>query len=316
MQVYIAKRILLTVPILALVAVITFTLLRLVPGDVLMAQIGEGGNYSPERLDAMRRSMGLDDPLPVQLGRWASDIVRGDFGRSLLTNQPTLDAFLRASRPTIELGILSIIIGLLIALPLGIASAAKQDSPIDYVARVIATVGVSAPDFWIGTAFIVFGGLWFHYSAPFGYISLFEDPLGNIRQFIIPALILGFRQSAVTMRLTRTTMLEVLRQDYVRTAQAKGLSYRGVLVGHALRNALIPVVTIVGSQLGFLLGGTVIIETLFNLPGVGQLTFNAIQQRDYAQVQTNMLLLGAAIVLANLITDLSYGVLDPRIRYS
>ena len=316
MQVYIAKRILLTVPILALVGVITFMLLRLVPGDVLMAQIGEGGNYSPERLDAMRRSMGLDDPLPVQLGRWAAGIVRGDFGRSLLTNQPTLDTFLRASRSTIELGVLSIIIGLLIALPLGIASAAKQDSPIDYVARVIATVGVSAPDFWIGTAFIVFAGLWFHYSAPFGYISLFEDPLGNIRQFIIPALILGFRQSAVTMRLTRATMLEVLRQDYVRTAKAKGLSGRGVLVGHALRNAMIPVVTIVGSQLGFLLGGTVIIETLFNLPGVGQLTFNAIQQRDYAQVQTNMLLLGAAIVLANLITDLSYGMLDPRIRYS
>jgi peptide/nickel transport system permease protein len=316
MQAYILKRVLLTIPILMLVAVITFTLLRLVPGDVLMAQIGEGGNYSPEKLDAMRQSMGLDDPIHVQLVNWTSDIVRGDFGRSFLTNQPTLNAFMRASRSTLELGILSIVIGLLIAIPLGVASAAKQDSPIDYIGRIIATIGVSAPDFWIGTAFIVFAGLWWHYSAPFGYISPFEDPVGNLKQFLAPALILGFRQSAVTMRLTRATMLEVLRQDYVRTAHAKGLSGRGVLVRHALRNALIPVVTIVGSQIGFLLGGTVIIETLFNLPGVGQLTFNAIQQRDYVQVQTNMLLLGTTIVLANLLTDLSYSVLDPRIRYS
>lgn len=316
MQTYILKRLLLTVPILALVAVITFTLLRLVPGDVLMAQIGEGGNYSPEKLDAMRRSMGLDDPLMVQLGRWSGDVLRGDFGDSLLTSQPTLNAFGRASRVTIELGILSIVIGLLIAIPLGVASAAKQDTPIDWLARMVATIGVSAPDFWIGTAFIVFAGLWFHYSAPFGFISPFEDPIANLKQIAVPALILGFRQSAVTMRLVRATMLEVLRQDYVRTAQAKGLSGNSVMVSHALRNALIPVVTVVGSQVGFLLGGTVIVESLFNLPGVGQLTFNAIQQRDYAQVQTNMLLLGTAVVLANLFTDLSYGILDPRIRYS
>lgn len=316
MQTYIIKRLLLTLPILALVAVITFTLLRLVPGDVLMAQIGEGGNYSPEKLAAMRKSMGLDDPLLVQLGRWSADVVRGDFGNSLLTSQPTLNAFARSSRVTIELGILSIGIGLLIAIPLGVASAAKQDTPIDWLARMVATIGVSAPDFWIGTAFIVFAGLWFSYSAPFGFISPFEDPIANFKQIAVPALILGFRQSAVTMRLVRATMLEVLRQDYVRTAQAKGLSGNTVMLSHALRNALIPVVTVVGSQIGFLLGGTVIVESLFNLPGVGQLTFNAIQQRDYAQVQTNMLLLGTAVVLANLITDLSYGILDPRIRYS
>jgi peptide/nickel transport system permease protein len=316
MQKYIMRRLLLTVPILALVAVITFTLLRLVPGDVLMAQIGEGGNYSPERLAAMRKSMGLDDPLIVQLGRWGADLARGDFGQSLLTSTPTLNAFTRASRVTLELGILSIIIGLVIAIPLGVASAAKQDTPIDWLARVVATVGVSAPDFWVGTAFIVFAGLWWHYSAPFGFISPFDDPVGNLQQMAAPALILGFRQSAVTMRLVRATMLEVLRQDYVRTAHAKGLDGYRVMVSHALRNALIPVVTVVGSQIGFLLGGTVIVESLFNLPGVGQLTFNAIQQRDYAQVQTNMLLLGTTVVLANLITDLSYGVLDPRIRYS
>jgi peptide/nickel transport system permease protein len=316
MQKYIMRRLLLTVPILALVAVITFTLLRLVPGDVLMAQIGEGGNYSPERLDAMRKSMGLDDPLIVQLGRWGADLARGDFGQSLLTSQPTLDAFARASRVTIELGILSIIIGLVIAIPLGVASAAKQDTPVDWLARVVATIGVSAPDFWVGTAFIVFAGLWWHYSAPFGFISPFSDPVGNLQQMAVPALILGFRQSAVTMRLVRATMLEVLRQDYVRTAHAKGLNSYRVMASHALRNALIPVVTVVGSQIGFLLGGTVIVESLFSLPGVGQLTFNAIQQRDYAQVQTNMLLLGTTVVLANLITDLSYGILDPRIRYS
>jgi peptide/nickel transport system permease protein len=316
MQTYIIKRLVLTVPILVLVAVLTFVLLRLVPGDVLMAQIGGGGLYSPAKLAQMRRQMGLDDPLLVQLWHWFGSILHGDFGKSLLTTKPTVTQFFNAARVTLELGILAVVIGLLIAIPIGVLSAVKQDTPLDYVARLIATLGISVPDFWLGTAFIVFAGLWFHYAVPFGYISLIEHPLANLRQMIVPAFILGFQYSAVTLRLVRATMLEVLRQDYVRTARAKGLASQTVLVAHALRNALIPVVTVIGAQMGFLLGGTVIVESLFNLPGVGQLTFNAISQRDYAQVQTNMLLLGTTVVLANLLTDLSYGVIDPRIRYS
>ena len=316
MQTYIIKRLLLTIPILALVAVITFMLLRLVPGDVLMAQIGGGGLYSPAKLAQMRHQMGLDQPVLVQMGHWFSSIVHGDFGKSLLTSKSTLSQFMQAARITAELGILAIIIGLLIAIPIGVLSAVKQDTLIDYVARLIATLGISVPDFWLATAYIVFAGIWFHYAVPFGYISLFSHPLDNLRQMLVPALILGFQYSAITMRLTRATMLEVLRQDYVRTARAKGLTPYSLLVRHALRNALIPVVTVVGAQMGFLLGGTVIVESLFNLPGVGQLTFNAITQRDYAQVQTNMLLLGSAVVLANLLADLSYAVFDPRIRYS
>jgi peptide/nickel transport system permease protein len=315
-QTYIIKRLLLTVPILVLVAVLTFVLLRLVPGDVLMAQIGGGGLYSPAKLAQMRHQMGLDEPLLVQLWHWFNGIAHGDFGKSLLTTKPTLTSFLTAARVTLELGVLAVVVGLLIAIPIGVLSAVKQDTPIDYLARAIATLGISVPDFWLATAFIVFAGIWFHYAVPFGYISPIGHPLQNLQQMVVPALILGFQYSAITMRLVRTTMLEVLRQDYVRTARAKGIAGHSVLIRHALRNALIPVVTVIGTQMGFLLGGTVIVESLFNLPGVGQLTFNAISQRDYAQVQTNMLLLGTIVVLANLVTDLSYGIIDPRIRYS
>jgi len=233
----------------------------------------------------------------------------------LLTNKPTLPAFLSAARTTLELGVIAIVFGILIAIPIGVLSAVKQDTFLDYIGRSIATIGISVPDFWIGTAFITFAGLWFRYAVPFGYISILQNPIANLKQMIVPGLILGFQYSAVTMRLARATLLEVLRQDYVRTAHAKGLTGNAVLVRHALRNALTPVVTVIGTQMGYLLGGTVIVESLFNLPGVGQLTFNAISQRDYTQVQTNMLLLGAVVVIANLLADLSYGVLDPRIRY-
>ncbi len=316
MQAYIAKRLILTVPILVLVAIITFTLIRLVPGDVLMSQIGQGGNYSPDKLAAMKDKMGLNDPVFVQLGKWFGDILRADFGRSLLTDKPTLSAFTRASRVTVELGLLSIVIGLLIAIPLGILSAAKQDSAVDNLGRAVATIGVSAPDFWVGTAFIVFAGLWFHYSAPFGYISVFKHPFANMRQFLVPALILGFRQSAVTMRLTRATLLEVLRQDYVRTARAKGLDGRNVLVTHALRNALIPVVTVVGIQVGLLLEGAFVTESIFAWPGVGRLAVEGIFMRDYPVVQGVVLVVALVYMCASLLVDILYVYLDPRISYS
>lgn len=315
MQVYIARRLLLTAPVLLAVAVLTFVMLRLVPGDVTLTRIAEGGIYSPERIEQLRRELGLTDPLPVQFARWAGGLVRGDFGRSLQTDRNTLATFGSASRITLELGVLSIILGLLIAVPVGILSAVKQDTPADYLGRLIATTGISIPDFWLGTVTVIFLGLWFHYQAPLGYRSPFTQPWANLQQFAFPAIILGFRNSAVTMRLIRTTMLEVLRQDYIRTARAKGLASRTTIMGHALKNAMIPVVTVVGTQISFILGGTVIMESLFNLPGVGQLTFNSILQRDYTQVQTNILLLGVIVVVGNLLTDLSYAWLDPRIRY-
>lgn len=315
MQAYVLRRLLLTVPVLFIVALLTFVLLRLVPGDVTLTRIAEGGIYSPERLNELRQELGLNDSLPVQFGKWVSGLVRGDFGNSLQTSRGTLSTFGSASRITLELGVLSIILGIVIAVPVGILSAVKQDTPADYVSRLIATAGISIPDFWLGTVVVIFLGLWFHYQAPLGYRSPFSDPWGNFQQFVFPSLILGFRNSAVTMRLVRTQMLEVLRQDYVRTARAKGLTSSAVLGRHALKNALIPVITVIGTQLSFILGGTVIMESLFSLPGVGQLTFNSILQRDYTQVQTNILLLGAVVVIGNLFTDLSYAWLDPRIRY-
>jgi peptide/nickel transport system permease protein len=315
MHVYVARRLLLTIPVLLAVALLTFILLRLVPGDVTMTRIAEGGIYNPEQLEALRKELGLSDPLPVQFANWIGGLARGDFGRSLQTQRDTFSTFMSASRITLQLGALSIVIGLVIALPIGILSAVKQDTPADYIGRLIATAGISVPDFWLGTITVIFLGLWFQYQAPLGYHSPFSDPWANLQQFFFPALILGFRNSAVTMRLVRTTMLEVLRQDYIRTARAKGLSSRVLIGRHALKNAMIPVVTVLGTQLSFILGGTVILESLFNLSGVGQLTFNAILQRDYTQVQTNMLLLGVVVVLGNLLTDLSYAWLDPRIRY-
>lgn len=315
MHVYIARRLLLSIPVLFTVTVLTFLMLRLVPGDVTLTRIAEGGIYSPEKLEAIREELGLNEPLPVQFGNWLGGVVRGDFGRSLQTDRPTISTFASAARITVELGVLAIILGLIIALPIGILSAVKQDTLPDYVGRIIATAGISVPDFWLGTVAVIFLALWFHYQAPIGYRSPFSEPWANFQQFVFPALILGFRNSAVAMRLTRTTMLEVLRQDYIRTAHAKGLSGQVVIVRHALKNALIPVVTVIGTQLSFILGGTVIMESLFNLPGVGQLTFNSILQRDYTQVQTNMLLLGSVVVFGNLLTDLSYAWLDPRIRY-
>lgn len=315
MQRYIARRLVLAVPTIFGVALITFLLLNLVPGDVTLNYIAEGTGFNEEKLEEIRHELGLDQPLPVRFGHWLADVVRGDFGESMLTRRSTLGTFVDRAPVTLEIGVLAIVIGLVIAVPAGTISAVFQNSPIDHVSRLIATIGIAAPSFWIGTMVVVFLGIWFQYQAPPGWESPLKDPWVNFQQVIFPVLITGFNQSALTMRLTRTTMLEVLRQDYVRTARSKGLGELKVIRRHALRNALIPVITVVGSQLAFVLGGTVIMETLFNLPGIGQLTLDSVLRRDYTQVQTNVLLLSILVVVANLLTDLSYAVLDPRIRY-
>jgi len=316
MQRYIARRLLLAVPTVFGVIVFVFIALRVLPGNVLQALTAEGGFLSEEQLKTLEKEMGLDKPLIVQFGLWWAGVFQGDFGESLFHKRPTLNLWARSVPISIQLGFMGLILALLIGIPIGVLSAVKQDTPLDYAGRLIAILGVSAPDFWIGTLVIVYSAIWFGYMPPADFANFFDNPGKNLQQMMIPAFILGYRLSAVIMRMTRATMLEVLRQDYMRTAYSKGLARNTAIYRHALKNAMIPVVTIVGTQISRLMGGVVILETLFSLPGMGRLTFDSIYLRDYTQVQTQVFFIALTFVVMNLIVDLSYGLLDPRIRYS
>ncbi len=313
---YVIRRLLLSVPVLLLSSLIVFGLMRVMPGDALTALMGESGNVSAKDLQKLRVELGLDRPYVEQYGIWLWQMVSLNPGYSIFTNEPIPVALKKAIPVTLELAALAIVLGLIIAIPVGVLSATRQDTTSDYVGRVVAVSGLSIPDFWLGTLVITFAAIWFHWIPPIGYVSLWESPWRNLQQFLLPAGILGFRLSAATMRMTRSTVLEVLREDYVRTAWAKGLAGRIVVYKHALKNALIPVITIVGGQLGVLLAGTVVVETIFALPGMGRLTVEAILYRDYPIVQTNVMLVAATLVALNLVVDLAYAWLDPRIRYS
>ncbi len=313
---YVIRRLLLSVPVLLLSSLIVFGLMRVMPGDALTALMGESGNVSAKDLQKLQKDLGLDLPYYKQYGIWLWQMVSFNPGYSIFTNEPISVALKKAVPVTLELAALAIILGLVIAIPVGVLSATRQDTPSDYVGRVVAVSGLSIPDFWLGTLVITFAAIWFHWIPPIGYVSLWDSPWRNLQQFLLPAAILGFRLSAATMRMTRSTVLEVLREDYVRTAWAKGLAGRIVVYKHALKNALIPVITIVGGQLGVLLAGTVVVETIFALPGMGRLTVEAILYRDYPIVQTNVMLVAATLVTLNLVVDLTYAWLDPRIRYS
>jgi peptide/nickel transport system permease protein len=312
---YVLRRLLLAIPVLLLSSLIVFGLMRVMPGDALIALMGESGNISDKDLAKIRKELGLDRPYHEQYLLWLWQMVTFNPGYSIFTNEPIPVALKKAIPVTLELAGLAMVLGLLIAVPIGVLSATRQDKPSDYVGRVVAVSGLSLPDFWLGTLVITFAAIWLRWIPPIGYASLFEDPLKNLQQFLLPAAVLGFRLSAATMRMTRSTVLEVLREDYVRTAWAKGLGGRIVVYKHALKNALIPVVTIVGGQLGTLLAGTVVVETIFALPGMGRLTVEAILYRDYPIVQTNVMLVAGTLVALNLIVDLTYAWLDPRIRY-
>ena len=313
---YVIRRLLLSVPVLLLSSLIVFGLMRVMPGDALTALMGESGNVSAKDLQKLRVELGLDRPYVEQYGIWLWQMVSLNPGYSIFTNEPITVALKKAIPVTLELAALAIVLGLIIAIPVGVLSATRQDTTSDYVGRVVAVSGLSIPDFWLGTLVITFAAIWFHWIPPIGYVSLWDSPWKNLQQFLIPAAVLGFRLSAATMRMTRSTVLEVLREDYVRTAWAKGLAGRIVVYKHALKNALIPVITIVGGQLGVLLAGTVVVETIFALPGMGRLTVEAILYRDYPIVQTNVMLVAATLVALNLVVDLAYAWLDPRIRYS
>src|SRR5204863_721417 len=294
---------------------IVFALMRVMPGDALTALIGESGNVGERELAKLRKDLGLDRPYYQQYGLWLWQMVSLNPGHSIFTNEPIAVSLKKSVPVTLELATLAMILGLLIAIPIGVLSATRQDTPSDYAGRVVAVTGLSMPDFWLGTLVITFAAMWFHWIPPIGYASLWEDPLRNLQQFVLPAAVLGFRLSAATMRMTRSTVLEVLKEDYVRTAWAKGLAGRIVVYKHALKNALIPVVTIIGGQLGVLLAGTFVVETIFALPGMGRLTVEAILYRDYPVVQTNLILVAGTLVTLNLLVDLTYAWLDPRIRY-
>jgi peptide/nickel transport system permease protein len=309
------RRLLLVLPVLVLSSLVVFGLMRVMPGDALTALMAESGNVSERELQKLRQDLGLDRPYHEQYLLWIWQMVTFNPGYSIFTGDAISVSLKKAIPVTIELAALAMAFGLLIAIPVGVLSATRQDKPTDYIGRLVAISGLSFPDFWLGTLVITFAAIWFGWIPPLGYISVWESPWMNIQQFLLPAAILGFRLSAATMRMTRSTLLEVLREDYVRTAWAKGLDERLIIYKHALKNALIPVITIVGGQLGGLLAGTVIIETIFALPGIGRLTVEAIMFRDYPVVQTNVMLAATVLVTINLLVDLTYAWLDPRIRY-
>src|ERR671923_770887 len=315
MHKYVLRRLLLAVPVLLLSSLIVFGLMRVMPGDALTALMAESGNVGERELKKLRKDLGLDRPYHEQYLLWMWQMVSLNPGDSIFTNEPIPVALRKAIPVTLELATLAIILGLVIAIPIGVLSATRQDTTSDYVGRVVAVSGLSLPDFWLATLVVTFAAIWFHWIPPLGYVSIWESPWRNLQQFLLPAAVLGFRLSAATMRMTRSTVLEVLREDYVRTAWAKGLGGRMVVYKHALKNALIPVVTIVGGQLGVLLAGTFVVEVIFALPGMGRLTVEAILYRDYPIVQTNVMLVAATLVTLNLVVDLTYAWLDPRIRY-
>lgn len=315
MQRYILRRLIFAVPVLLLTSVIVFSLLHTVPGDVIVAKLADQGTVKKEDIEMMRRQYGLDKPLPQQYLIWLGRLARGDLGISIYTEEAIQTSLRRSMPVTLELAVWAMLISVLIGVPMGILSAVFRNTPGDYVGRVVAILGLSAPDFWVATMAITFLAIQFQWIPPVRYQPLWEDPVSNLKQFALPALIVGFRLSAAIMRMTRSTLLEVLREDYVRTAHAKGLRGRSVVFRHALKNAFLPVITIMGGQIAFLLGGAVIIETIFVLPGMGRLAVQGLTFRDYPLVQTLVMIFAGIVVLANLAVDVSYAWLDPRIRY-
>lgn len=318
MQAYIVKRCLLFIPTLLIATLVAFLLLRVIPGDPALVKLaGDTGDasFTQAELHALRVKLGTDKPLYVQYGEWVWGMTRLDFGESMYFDEPVANDLAEKLPITLELTVLAMLIATIIAVPLGLISAIKQDTPADYAARIISISGVALPNFWVGILIIYFLVLWFDWMPPLGYASLWDDPLTNLQQFIPPALALGFYQMAFTARVTRSSMLEVYREDYTRTARGKGLAERVVILRHALKNALLPVVTISGYQFGRLLGGTVVIETIFMIPGMGKLLIDSVFHRDYTEVQAIVVVITVMVLSLNLVLDLVYAWLNPRIRY-
>jgi peptide/nickel transport system permease protein len=313
MRKYVAGRLLVAIPSLLIASFIVFSLPRLLPGDVVQLMLEERA-YGKD-LDDLRAKLGLDRPIYQQYVSWLGQIVQGHLGESLWTKRPVTEELGRRLPVSLKLGALALVFSVSIALPIGILAAVRQDSLSDYLARSLAILGLSIPGFWLATMAVTLPALWWNWSPPIQFTEYSTDPWAHVTQFILPAFILGIASSAALMRLTRATLLEVLRQDYVRTAWAKGARERSVVLKHGLKNALIPVVTVLGNQVAQILGGTVIFEVIFGLPGMSRFLFEAINQRDYPVIQGINLLIVSLIVLVNLVVDACYAVLDPRIRY-
>ncbi len=314
MRTYLLKRLFAAALTLVGVSIVVFSLARFIPGDPASVVLGEAGGTDEQRA-AIRRQLGVDQPFVTQYIKWARDAVRGDLGTSFTTGKPVTRE-LRARLPvTAELGILAFVFAAMIGIPAGVVAATRPGTGSDYVARFTAILGLSVPGFWLATLIVVLPAVWWNWTPPIAYRALFDDPSTNLQKFLPAALAIGTALSAAVMRMTRSSLLEVMSQDYIRTARAKGLRDRLIVRRHGLRNALIPVITIMGVQAGVLLGGTVIIEQIFTMPGVGRLTFEAIQRRDYPQLQANVLFIGTVFVLINLLVDMTYAWLDPRINY-
>ena len=317
MNSYLVKRLLLCIPTLILVTMLVFVLMRLIPGDpAYLRLIGSDGDaeFTQEQLDDLRAQLGTDKSLPEQYGRWMWGVVRFDFGLSMVYDTPISDD-LKARLPiTLELTLIALVLATVIAVPLGIVSAIFQDSWADYLSRIIAIAGIAMPTFWTGILIIILLILFFGWLPPLGYASLWEEPLLNLQQMVFPAIALGFYNMALIARVMRSAMLEVLREDYIRTARSKGLSERVIIVRHALKNASLPVLTISGWQVGRLVAGTVVIEKIFLVPGMGKLLIDSIFARDFTMIQAIVLVVAVLVLLINLFVDLMYGWLDPRIR--
>ena len=318
MQGYLAKRFLLFIPTLLLVTLMVFALMRLIPGDpayLLLAGSDGEGQFTEEQLDVLRQQLGTDRPLTVQYLTWVWGLVRWDFGTSMYYDTPISEDISTKLPITLELTFMALLFAFSVAVPLGILSAVKQDSIADYASRMIAIAGIAMPTFWTGILVIYFLVKWFNWLPPLDFTNIWVNPWVNFQQLIFPALALGFYNMALIARVTRSSMLEVFREDYIRTARSKGLRELAVIVRHALKNAFLPVITISGWQIGRLIAGTVVIETIFVVPGMGRLLIDSIFHRDYTMIQSIVMVIAFLVLAINLVVDLLYGWIDPRIRY-
>lgn len=315
MSQYIVKRALFSLLVLFIISLIVFSAVRVIPGDVCHIVL-QTSDVTSEQCTAINAELGIDQPVVTQYFRYMGNVLQGDFGTSLITKRDVWGEMKDRIPVTVELTLLSTFFALLLALPIGVISAVKQDRFADYGLRFLTIGWLSIPSFWLGTMLIVFPAKWWNYTPPVGYVNIWADPLKNLEQLYLPAISLGLALSASLARITRSSMLEVLRQDYIRTARAKGLKDNAVVIRHALRNAMIPVTTLFALQVGVLFGGTVVLESIFSLPGLGGLTLQAVRQKDYSQVQGLVLFFATVLVLINLVVDVSYAWIDPRIRYS
>jgi peptide/nickel transport system permease protein len=314
---YFIGRLLLMIPTLFGVAILTFAIMRVVPGDVVLLRYSQsGGSVPQEIIDRERELLGLNKPMHEQFTDWIGGMLRLDFGQSLWTGQPVIDEIGIRFGISLELAIIATIIATTLAIPLGVLAAVKQDTWVDYVIRIFSIGGLAMPSFWLGILMILFLVVLFRWAPPLLFRPLWEDPAANLGQLIWPALAVGYRYSAVATRMTRSSVLEVLREDYVRTARAKGLREMLVIVRHALRNSLLPVVTVISLEFAFLFGGLVVTEQVFNVNGLGKLLVDAVAHRDYPLIQALVLIFSFVFVFINFIVDILYGVLDPRIRYA